>query len=78
MDVGRRAAWAVGQRLPSPTLVTRIAARAACGALWAVLADFAATIKVPTADRTTLLTKQPFIAWHVVLLAGNGMRVVQL
>jgi hypothetical protein len=78
MDVGRRAAWAVGQRLPSPTLVTRIAARAACGALWTALADFAATIKVPTADRTTLLTKQPFIAWHVVLLAGNGMRVVQL
>jgi hypothetical protein len=78
MDVGRRAAWAVGQRLPSPVLVAQIATRAACGGFWAALADFAATIKVPAADRTTLLTKQPFLAWHVVLVAGNGMRVVRL
>lgn len=77
MDVGRRAAWAVGQRLSSPVLVTRIAARAACGGFWAALADFAATIKLRNADRTTLLTKQPFVAWHVLLVRGNGMRVVR-
>lgn len=77
MDVGRRTAWAVGQRLPTPDVVKRIAQHAACGAFWDALADFAATIKIPKSSRTLLLTAQPFLAWHVVLTAGNGMRVVR-
>ena len=77
MDVGRRTAWAVGQRLPAADIVDRIAQRAACGAFWDAVTDFAATIKVPRASRTLLLTHQPFMSWHVVVRAGNGMRVVR-
>ena len=78
MDVGRRTAWAVGQRLPSPDLVKRIAGHAACGGLWDALADFAATINVPASARATLLTEKPMLAWHVVLTVGNGMRIVHM
>ena len=77
MEVGRRTAWAVGQQLTSSHLVEHIASRAARGAFWDAMADFAATIKVPRGARTQLLTDQPCISWCVVLLTGNGMRVVR-
>ena len=77
MEVGRRTAWAVSQRLTSTHLVEHIASRAARGAFWDAMADFAATIKVPREARTQLLTDQPCISWCVVLLTGNGMRVVR-
>jgi hypothetical protein len=77
MDIGRRTSWAVSRRLPAPHLVEHIAARAACGAFWDALADFAATMKVPHTARTRLLTRQPFISWCVVLTAGNGLRVIR-
>ena len=67
----------VSQRLPASDVVDRIAQRAACGAFWDAVTDFAATIKVPRASRTLLLTHQPFMSWHVVVRAGNGMRVVR-
>jgi len=57
-------------------LVRQVAARSAVGAFWSALTDFAATLKVPQQARTTALTHQPFIAWHVVL-RGNGLRVIR-
>ena len=42
-----------------------------------VLADFAVSAVVPRAARTGLLTNQPFLVWHVVVVRGNGLRVVR-
>lgn len=77
MDVGRRTAWAVGQKLHASALVEHIATRAACGAFWDGLADFAATLKVPRTARCQMLTNQPFVAWCTVLVSGNGLRVIR-
>ncbi len=77
MDIGRRTAWAVSQRLDASQLVEHIAARAARGAFWDALADFAATLKIPRAARCQQLTNQPFIVWCVVLTSGNGLRVIR-
>ena len=74
---GRKAAWAVGQGLQACDLVGRVAVLAARGGLWDVLADFAATARVPRAARTAQLTRQPFVAWHVVATHGTGLRVVR-
>lgn len=75
-DLGRRAAWAVSHRLSVPVLVEQVAVRAAVGAFWDALADFAATARVPSRCRNQLLTRQPFVAWHTVL-RGNGLRVIR-
>ena len=77
LERGRRAAWAVSDRLSASDLVQQVAVRAAIGAFWGALADFAATARVPRAARTLQLTLQPFLAWHVVLVSGNGLRVVR-
>ena len=74
---GRRAAWAVSDQLGVPALIEQIATRAAVGAFWEALADFAATAKVPRSARSVQLTQQPFVAWHVVVVRGNGLRVVR-
>jgi len=76
MEHGRAAAWAVSRDLTAMDLVRQVAARSAVGAFWSALTDFAATLKVPRQARTTALTHQPFIAWHVVL-RGNGLRVIR-
>ena len=73
---GRRAAWAVQGDLGVPVLVEQVAVRAAVGAFWEALADFAATARVPQRYRNQLLTRQPFLAWHIVL-RGNGLHVVR-
>lgn len=75
---GRAVAWAV-RGLPGQTLggVCASASRAAVGAFWEALADFAATAYVPRSSRTHALVAQPFLAWHPVLVAGNGLRVVR-
>ena len=75
-EKGRRAAWAVSSDLGVPQLVEQVAVRAAVGAFWDALADFAATARVPSRYRNRLLTQQPFIAWHTVL-RGNGLCVVR-
>lgn len=75
-DLGRRAAWAVSHRLSVPVLVEQVAVRAAVGAFWDALADFAATARVPSRRRNQLLTRQPFVAWHTVL-RGNGLRMIR-
>jgi hypothetical protein len=77
-DRGRAAAWSVRDR-PGQTRagVRGTASRAAVGAFWDALADFAATAYVPRASRTAGLTSHPFLAWHVVVLAGSGLRVVR-
>jgi hypothetical protein len=77
MDRGRATAWAVAASLATPVLVNQVAERAAVGAFWSALADFAATSYVPRSARTVLLTQQPFLAWHVVLSQGNGLRLVR-
>lgn len=77
MNIARKTAWAVSQRLPTQSLIERIAARAAVGAFWDALADFAATLKTPRTAQNALLTQQPFLAWHVVLRCGSGLRVVR-
>jgi hypothetical protein len=59
-----------------PVLVEQVAVRAALGAFWDALADFAATARVPRRHRNQLFTRQPFISWHTVLW-GNGLRVVR-
>jgi hypothetical protein len=75
-DKGRRAAWAVASDLVVPVLVEQVAVRAALGACWDALADFAATARVPRRYRNQLFTRQPLISWHTVL-RGNGLRVVR-
>eukprot|EP00775_Hariotina_reticulata_P015378 gene15378-biopygen16628 len=77
MDRGRATAWAVAPSLATPVLINQVAGRAAVGAFWSALADFAATSYVPRSARTVLLTQQPFLAWHVVLSQGNGLRLVR-
>ena len=44
---------------------------------WRVLADFAVSVVIPKRAQGVLLTQQPFIAWHVVLSGGTGLRVVK-
>jgi hypothetical protein len=77
MEVGRSAAWSVSQRLEVPVLVGEVAGRAAKAALWAALADFAATARVPRAAQSVQLTRQPFVAMCVVLARGGVLRVVR-
>ncbi len=79
MDYGRRVAWAAVADGPAlPHLAgERIAGRGAVGEFWRVLADFAVSTVVPRRAQGVLLTQQPFIAWHVVLAGGNGLRVVR-
>jgi hypothetical protein len=77
MEVGRSTAWAVAQEMEVPVLVAQVASRAAKAAFWSALADFAATTRVPRRLRGVRLTAQPFIAWHVVLVVGNGLRVMR-
>ena len=74
---GRRTAWAVSTQLSVPDMIETIATRAAKASFWEALIDFAVSAKVPKAARTLLLTKQPFLAWHVVVINGNGLRVVR-
>ena len=78
MEVGRSAAWAVSRRLEVAVLVDAIAQRAAIAAFWSALADFAATARVPRAAYSPSLTQQPFLAWHAVVVRGNGLRVVRI
>lgn len=66
----------MSHRLNVPVLVEQVAVRAAVGSFWDVLADFAATARVPSRYKNHLLTRQPFIAWHTVL-RGNGLRVIR-
>jgi hypothetical protein len=66
----------VEQLLPLLT-VEQIAGRAAVGEFWRVLADFAVSALVPKRAQGVKLTQQPFVAWHVVLSHGNGLRVVR-
>jgi hypothetical protein len=79
VDFGRRVAWAVAAEAPTlPFLaVQRIAGRAAVGEFWRVLADFAESAVVPKRAQSFKLTQQPFIAWHVVLAGGTGLKVVR-
>ena len=77
METGRAAAWAVSRDLSVPVLVEDVAKRAATAAFWSALADFAATASVPRAARGPALTRQPFLAWHVVVVRGSGLRVVR-
>ena len=77
MDVGRAAAWAVSQRLPAAQLVRNVACRAATAAFWSVMADVAATAVVPGKERVALLSRQPFLAWHTVVVRGNGLQLVR-
>jgi hypothetical protein len=79
VDFGRRVAWAVAAEGPALPLLTveRIAGRAAVGEFWRVLADFAVSAIIPKRAQGLALTQQPFIAWHVVLSGGNGLRVVR-
>jgi hypothetical protein len=58
-------------------MVESVAVKAAKAAFWDVLADFAATAVVPRAARTLQLTQQPFLAWHIVLARGSGLRVIR-
>ena len=77
LGTGRRAAWASSQQLEVQVLVEQVASRAAVAALWSALADFAATAAVPRMARTLALTRQPFLAWSVVVRRGNGLLVVR-
>ena len=78
-EFGRKAAWAVAAEAPALPLLTveQIAGRAAVGEFWRVLADFAVSALVPKRAQGVKLTQQPFVAWHVVLSHGNGLRVVR-
>lgn len=78
MNVGRQTAWSVSHRLETPDLVADVVRKVARAAFWSVLADFAASAVVPGAARNVVLTNQPFLVWHVVLVHGNGLRVVRL
>ena len=79
VEFGRKVAWAVAAEAPALPLLTveQIAGRAAVGEFWRVLADFAVSAVVPQRAQGVKLTQQPFIAWHVVLSNGNGLRVVR-
>ncbi len=79
VEFGRKVAWAVAAEAPALPLLTveRIAGRAAVGELWRILADFAVSAVVPKRAQCLKLTQQPFVAWHVVLSGGNGLRVVR-
>ena len=77
MNIGRCAAWSVSRGVPAADVVSAVAIKAAKAAFWSALADFAATTQVPDWARTANLTQQPFIAWHVVLQRGTGLRVVR-
>lgn len=79
MEYGRKVAWSAVLDQPALPLlaVERIAGRAAVGEFWRVLADFAVSAVVPRRVQGQSLTHQPFIAWHVVLAGGNGLRVVR-
>jgi hypothetical protein len=79
VEFGRKVAWAVAAEAPTLPLLTveRIASRAAVGEFWRVLADFAASAVVPKRVQCLKLTRQPFVAWHVVLSGGNGLRLVR-
>jgi len=74
---GRRTAWAVSSQLNVPDIIETVAVRAAKASFWEALTDFAVTAKVPKTARTLLLTQQPFLAWHVVLVSENGLRVIR-
>jgi phage antirepressor YoqD-like protein len=58
-------------------MIETVAIHAAKASFWEALTDFAVTIKIPNTARTLLLTLQPFMSWHVVLISGNGMRVIR-
>jgi hypothetical protein len=80
MEVGRSAAWAVSREVSAhvPAVVDSVAKRAAVAAFWSALADFAATSPIPRSARVLpALAQQPFIAWHVVVVQGSGLRVVR-
>ena len=79
MDFGRRVAWSTAADAPTLPLlaVERIAGRAAVGEFWRVLADFAVSAVVPQRVQGPVLTRQPFVAWHMVLVGGNGLRLVR-
>jgi hypothetical protein len=77
MNVGRQAAWSVSHRLDAPDLVADVVRKVAKAAFWNVLADFAVSAVVPKAARTRQLTNQPFLVWPVVVVGGNGLRVVR-
>jgi hypothetical protein len=47
------------------------------GEFWRVMGDFAVSAVIPKRAQGQLFTQQPFIAWHVVLVGGNGLRVVR-
>jgi hypothetical protein len=46
-------------------------------AFWNVLAEFAVSAVVLMTARNELLTKQPFLAWPVVVVRGSGLHVVR-
>ena len=77
-NVGRSAAWAVSRGVEAAAVVDSVAVKAAKAAFWDALAEFAATVHVPDWAQTADLTLQPFLAWHVVLQQGNGLRVVRV
>ena len=81
MNIGRCAAWSVSRTdhaaVTSADVVNTVAVNAAKAAFWGALAEFAATARVPDWARTTALTQQPFMSWHVVLQQGTGVRVVR-
>jgi hypothetical protein len=77
MNVGRQAAWSVSHRLETSDLVADVVRKVVRAAFWNVLADFAVSAVVPRAARTGQLTNQPFLVWSVVVIRGNGLRVVR-
>ena len=78
MNVGRQSAWSLSHRLETPDLVVAVVQRIVRAAFWGVIADFAVSAVVPRSARTGLLANQPFLAWPVVLVRGNGLQVVRL
>ena len=74
---GRRTAWAVSSHIDVPDMVETVAVRAAKASFWEALTDIAVTAKLPKTARTLLLTRQPFLSWHVVLVSGSGLVVIQ-
>ena len=77
MNVGRQAAWSVPHSLETSDLVADVVRKVVRAAFWNVLADFAVSAVVPKAARTGQLTNQPFLVWSVVVVRGNGLRVVR-
>jgi hypothetical protein len=78
MNVGRQSAWSLSHRLETPDLVVAVVKRVVRAAFWGVIADFAVSAVVPRSARNGLLASQPFLAWPVVLVRGNGLQVVRL